>query len=266
MADVENENDDRNVPCTYLNMWLYYKEKIHKIPEELIKKIFRIADELIQHLEYHSECKYDESHKNHQEPYKIMLLNIFLDNIDAIEEIMQKDKDSKQVNCLNFVKKCLSIYNNIKTRYCLGEEKDHTFKATCEEIKTFEKTYESTFSNESPLNEKMPSITHSDPILPDRVTSEYQARVSMTDADDNTVIPGSDHASTIGGTVAGMSSFLLLMYKFTPFGRWLRSRINGTGMSNNLDEEEINHMYLNAYENDSMYSDDMGYNMGYNTM
>lgn len=37
-------------------------------------------------------------------------------------------------------------------------------------------------------------------------------------------------------------------------------------MSDHLGEEEMDHMYLNAYGNDGMYSDDMGYNMGYNTM
>ncbi|SBT59582.1 PIR Superfamily Protein [Plasmodium ovale wallikeri] len=266
MADVMDESENTNVPCTYLNMWLYHKEKIYKIPVEFIKNIFRIARELIQDLPYDSECKYDESHKNHQEPYKIMLLNIFLDNIDTVEEIMKNDTDGRYSTCLKYVKECLSIYNDIKTKYCPDKE-SHTINDTCKELKVFEDIYTLTISNESPLNEKMPSITYSDPILLDRVTSEYQSKVSMSDADDNSVNLGSDHASTIGGTVAGMGLFLLLMYQFTPLGRWLHSRINKrTGVSNNLGEEEMDHMYLNAYGNDSMYSDDMGYNMGYNTM
>ncbi|SBT83994.1 PIR protein [Plasmodium ovale] len=267
IADVKSETEDRQLPCTYLNMWLYYKEKIHEIPKEFNKQIFGIADELIKYLPYDSLCIYDESHKIHKEPYKIMLLNIFLDNIDAIEEIMKKDKDSKQESCLNFVKECLSIYNEINREYCL-DDKDHTFKATCDEIKTFGDMYTSNFLNESPLNGKMPTLAYSGMRLPDRVTLEYQAKVSMINADDNTVIPGSDHASTIGGTVAGMGSFLLLMYKFTPFGNWIRSRIGRRKrMSDHLgEEEEMDHMYLNGYGNDNMYSNDMGYNMGYNAM
>ncbi|SBT84021.1 PIR protein [Plasmodium ovale] len=267
IADVENENDDRKFPCTYLNMWLYYKEKIHEIPKKFIEQIFRIADELIKYLPYDSQCIYDESHKNHKEPYKIMLLNIFLDNALTIEEIMETSGDSKEESCLSFVKECLSIYNGINKEYCL-DDKDHTFKATCDEIKTFGEMYTSNFLNGSPLKAKMPPLAYSGMILPDRVTLEYQAKVSMTDADDNTVIPGSDHASTIGATVAGMGSFLLLMYKFTPFGNWIRSRIGRRkGMSDHLgEEEEMDHMYLNGYGNDDMYSNDMGYNMGYNAM
>ncbi|SBT58608.1 PIR Superfamily Protein [Plasmodium ovale wallikeri] len=266
IADVESDDEDRQLPCTYLNMWLYYKEKIHEIPKEFINQIFRIADELIKHLPYDSHCIYDESHKNHKEPYKIMLLNIFLDNIDAIEDIMKKDKDSNQESCLNFVKDCLSIYNEINKEYCL-DDKDHTFKATCDEIKTFEEMYKSNLLNKSPLNEKMPPLTYSGMILPDRVTLEYQAKVSMTDADDSTVITGLDHASTIGGTVAGMGSFLLLIYKFTSFGNWIGSRIGRRkGMSDNLGGNEMDHMYLNGHGNDSMYSNDIGYNMGYNAL
>ncbi|SBS99086.1 PIR Superfamily Protein [Plasmodium ovale curtisi] len=266
IADVENENDDRNVPCTYLNMWLYYKEKIHKIPEELIKNIFRIADALIEHLEYHSECKYDPTHKNHKEPYKIMLLNIFSDNIDSIVDIMRKDNDPKQESCLNFVKECLSIYNGINKEYC-RDDKDHTFKATCDEIQIFERVYTEVLKDNAELGAKMPSLTFSGHVLKDRVRLGYQDKASMPGKDEDAVNPGSDHASAVGGTVVGISSFLLLMYQFTPLGRWLRSRISRrTEMSDHLGEEEMDHMYLNAYGNDGMYSDDMGYNMGYNTM
>ncbi|SBS95713.1 PIR Superfamily Protein [Plasmodium ovale curtisi] len=267
MADVMDESENTNVPCTYLNMWLYYKEKIHEIPVEFIKHIFRIADELIKNLQYPSKCEYDESHKNHQEPYKIMLLNIFLDNAITIGEIMEKNGDSKQENCLNFVKECLSIYNHIKTKYCLGEEKDLTFKATCEEIKIFERVYTEELKDNAELGAKMPSLTFSGHVLKDRVRLGYQDKASMPGKDEDAVNPGSDHASAVGGTVVGISSFLLLMYQFTPLGRWLRSRISRrTEMSDHLGEEEMDHMYLNAYGNDGMYSDDMGYNMGYNTM
>lgn len=55
--------------------------------------------------------------------------------------------------------------------------------------------------------------------------------------------------------------------QFTPFGSWVRSRVGRQKeMSDHLDIEEMDHMYLNGYGNNSIYSDDMGYNMGYNAM
>ncbi|SBT83867.1 PIR protein [Plasmodium ovale] len=265
----EEDHGDMNedVRCTYLNMWLYYKVVRNDIPEELILKIFNLAKQMFDDLPNSKKCEYDlPFERDFKEPEKIMKLNHFVDNSGLIEETLKGEKGSNYFNCLKYIKECAEIYAEINASYCVNDT-ENKFTTFCQELKTFDDEFASILSGNSEIAKEIPPLTSFVSEVAVRLPRRQQAEELHSGEDDHSISHIQSSISKVGGSLVGMGTVLLLMYQFTPFGPWLRSRIGGNkGKNNHLDEEEMDHMYLNEYGNDSIYSDDIGYNMGYNAM
>ncbi|SBS82203.1 PIR Superfamily Protein [Plasmodium ovale curtisi] len=269
IPDEEYEGMSQDVRCTYLNMWLYYKVVRNDIPEELILKIFNVAKQMIKDLPDAKKCEYDlPFEKDFKEPEKIMKLNHFVDSFYLIEDTLEEEGEKGQnyFTCFNYIKECAKIYAELYSTYCINDT-EHKFVKLCMELKTFQGKYTSEISENSEIANKIPPLTSFVSEVAVRLPRRQQAEELHSGEDDHSISHIQSSISKVGGSLVGMGTVLLLMYQFTPFGPWLRSRIGGNkGKNNHLDEEEMDHMYLNEYGNDGIYSDDIGYNMGYNAM
>ncbi|SCA59649.1 Plasmodium vivax Vir protein, putative [Plasmodium vivax] len=96
---------------------------------------------------------------------------------------------------------------------------------------------------------------------------------SLTDSDNlvagfigegsETILP--KNVGTIGATLAGSSLFLLMMYKYTPMGSWIYTRVLG---KNKLMENMRNNNYeslVNGVEDREVSLNDTMYNIRYNS-
>ncbi|SBT01989.1 PIR Superfamily Protein [Plasmodium ovale curtisi] len=269
ISDYPDKDMINSVRCTYLNMWLYYQSKINKFPDDFINQIFFISKGMLDVLPDSYECTYDSSYeKKFEEPENIIKLNNFVDNVEIVESALLGERGINYLKCLNYVKECVNIYSEMKATYCMNEDDiNNRFKDTCEELSTFKNMYMSVLYNSVQEDEIVPDLS-SIPLVPRvRLSHEQRDKASISSERDDSVNTVTGTISTVGGSVVGMGTFLLLMYQFTPFGSWVRSRVGRQKeMSDHLDIEEMDHMYLNGYGNNSIYSDDMGYNMGYNAM
>ncbi|SCO73019.1 Plasmodium vivax Vir protein, putative [Plasmodium vivax] len=74
--------------------------------------------------------------------------------------------------------------------------------------------------------------------------------------------------STAVGTVAGASSILALLYKFTPGRNWIRSGIRGSRgrISSNLYEDVPNELLFDGLQGEDMSSYNARYNIGYGSV
>ncbi|SBT58590.1 PIR Superfamily Protein [Plasmodium ovale wallikeri] len=269
ISDDPDEDMINSLRCTYLNIWLYYQSKINNFPDDFINQIFSISKGMLDVLPDSYECTYDSSfEKKFEEPESIIKLNNFVDNIEIVESALLGERGINYFTCLNYVKECVTIYSEMKATYCMdADDVNNRFKDTCEELSTFKNIYTSELYNKVQKDEIVPSLS-SIPLVPRvRFSQERRDKASISSEHDDSVNPVTGAISTVGGSVVGMGTFLLLMYQFTPFRSWVRSRVERQkGIGDHLDREEMDHMCLNGHGNNSIYSDDMGYNMGYNAM
>ncbi|SBT58601.1 PIR Superfamily Protein [Plasmodium ovale wallikeri] len=267
IPEEDHGDMSQDLRCTYLNMWLYYKVVRNDIPEELILKIFSVAKQMFEDLFDSKKCSYDlPFERDFKEPEKIMKLNHFVDSSGLIEETLKGEKGSSYFNCLKYIKECAEIYAEMNVSYCIND-KEKKFTTFCEELKTFNDIFTSILSENSEIAEAIPPLTSFVSDAKVRLSRRQQAEELYSGQGSHSISHIHRSISTVGGSVVGLGTVLLLMYQFTPFGPWLRSRIGKKkGMRNHLDEEEMDHMYLNGHGSDSIYSDNIGYNMGYNAM
>ncbi|SCA81927.1 VIR protein [Plasmodium vivax] len=80
--------------------------------------------------------------------------------------------------------------------------------------------------------------------------------------------PTSSTVSTVVGTVAGASSILALLYKFSPARRWVHSGIRGNSgrMNSNFYEGGPTELLIDRYEGRDMSSYNAQYNVGYGSV
>ncbi|SBT59583.1 PIR Superfamily Protein [Plasmodium ovale wallikeri] len=273
ITDEINENLGENERCTYFNMWLYYQAEKYKIPENVIEKIFHIVENIaLINLEEYSICKYDSYKKKHIEPEKIIVLNTFLDNIYTVETILDSQDKENYDSCKKYVRECAAIYEQMNAMYCSDDvNRKVKFRNICQELQTFELMYTSVLYNKLKMGEKLlPSLTPLG-IIPRQLPVKQQE-------EDWVLIPGQRYQTkslalqrllrkvpALIGIAIGTSFLLLILYKFTSLGSWLRAKKRKKrSMSNKMDDdEEIQQLMfgISQYDNVNLY--EMGYNMGY---
>ncbi|SBT54177.1 PIR Superfamily Protein [Plasmodium ovale wallikeri] len=77
---------------------------------------------------------------------------------------------------------------------------------------------------------------------------------------------GGNTSGTVAGvliTMTGISTLLLILYKFTPFGTWLRPIIRKEKMFDNFDIEETDESSLENFQNDNASYINEKYNIAY---
>lgn len=218
ISDYPDKDMINSVRCTYLNMWLYYQSKINKFPDDFINQIFFISKGMLDVLPDSYECTYDSSYeKKFEEPENIIKLNNFVDNVEIVESALLGERGINYLKCLNYVKECVNIYSEMKATYCMNEDDiNNRFKDTCEELSTFKNMYMSVLYNSVQEDEIVPDLS-SIPLVPRvRLSHEQRDKASISSERDDSVNTVTGTISTVGGSVVGMGTFLLLMYQVIP--------------------------------------------------
>ncbi|CAI7724162.1 hypothetical protein PVPAM_000028900 [Plasmodium vivax] len=164
--------------------------------------------------------------------------------------------------------------------YCLNENPEnekHT--STCQKLKKFKIAYEIFHDKIGSLNAYIPSLENIESeyltkCSPDKLNPPLEMSVSTTYVVPNPTLEDAlpspsevadssikKNISTTIGTVAGASSILALLYKFSPARRWVDSEIGGSRrrISNNLYTDAANELMFEGLEHGNFNS----YNIGY---
>ncbi|KMZ77081.1 hypothetical protein PVIIG_05515 [Plasmodium vivax India VII] len=223
---------------------------------------------------------------------KINILNIFYDNMDIILGILKGQDDSQKNSCLKFVCECAKIYKDIYRSYCVNVDKNNAkHESTCLRLDQIKDTYKLYFTNQSSLNSIIPSLDNiNDDYLVKctaymenkelasgghaRLDTLPRMRLSATDEDSKgqleSFLPTSlgDEGNSVKktitttiGTVAGASTILTLLYKFTPAGTLFHSGLRGNGerINNHPYGDDVNELSFNGL----VHNDFNSYNIGY---
>ncbi|CAI7724135.1 hypothetical protein, conserved [Plasmodium vivax] len=252
--------------CTYLYHWLYLNTKEYNDVDLLISIILDDS-KAEKHPIKKNMCPYNLYNKQ-KAIFKLndlVKLSYFKFNYENIKEILKKREHDNYCHCQKYLEECVNTYRTANASHCSNSQKQHN-EELCSELTQFNVHY-SYLTSDLTIKEKIPNIYTGEREIElldcpsEEETSKLRSGVGpSSDAD----VPGVKTLPTALGTIAGATSVLALLYKFTPAGTFLHARIRGgEGRINNSDyADDVNKSVLGGggrnYDN--------SYNIGYETM
>ncbi|GAB69899.1 hypothetical protein PCYB_006480, partial [Plasmodium cynomolgi strain B] len=223
------KSNDFSKHCNNIYYWLYYELKDNNIfDQKYIKSISDAKGMLLKDLKESNDCSNLGRYENMEEAENFVMLSIFNNNIDDIQDILIKKITYSEIcSCQKFINQCVSLYNSIHGHYSPDCRNTETNKiSTCLAVKSFREDYERKRSNEW-IEYNLPKLS-STPDLNiniDECISKIKAKelnsVQGDQLDSSTTSTGSTTITepegktvpTALGTIAGISSVLALLYK-----------------------------------------------------
>ncbi|SCO65453.1 hypothetical protein PVT01_030026800 [Plasmodium vivax] len=274
--------------CDILYNWLYHSSKNEKNLDDIIEKCFIDYKDQMNGKNRDCKCSYDSYKNMYLDPMKINILKIFNNNIEILRQILIGTDDSKKTLCGKFVCKCLKIYKDMNETYCFTHgEQSPKQKNTCLELYLFSSAYNIFHNMLVGIDPKIPSIYETKKEILDKCepyentpanfmladgnshghqhSREDQGRTGPSFSGDingeNKRSSASSTVSTALGTVAGASSLLALLYKFSPGRNWIRSGFRGgrSRINSNLYAEGPSELLFDGMENNGFNSYSIGY-------
>ncbi|GAB69599.1 hypothetical protein PCYB_003480 [Plasmodium cynomolgi strain B] len=221
-----NTSSDFFKHCYNIYYWLYYEIKDDINSDKYINSIFEASTEIAKERNKGDNCSDSDLYKDWEETEKLVMLHIFNNNIDDIQEILNKECDSNRISCKKFVKKCVDLYTSMQ-HYLIQSCKNSNsiIEKTCLAVKTFKEKYEELYSNQKIENE-FPALSSYTPII---ITDDCPKEKSKSDEASLVQNNQSDQASTVHsnksdgsiiqsvpralGLMAGIPPLLVLIYK-----------------------------------------------------
>ncbi|SCA60374.1 Plasmodium vivax Vir protein, putative [Plasmodium vivax] len=288
--------DPKNDRCMILQYWIYNSVKNQQISNNLITACFDDYKGHMNGIAKTPNCHYHPYEENYNDPKNMIILEIFLSNMNTVKYMLDKENYTINANLQKYICECVQIYKEMYKTYCRNKDEDQMRKLPCSTLNAIKTTYKAFLSNKTYKNYKIPSL--------DDVENEYKNnclsskpeliitaprdndgsaspslsydRVKQTDElysqpilnNDKTGNSMSRTVSTTVGTVAGASSIIALLYKFTPGRNWMLSGFRGGRgrISNNLHAEQPNELFYDGFESEVLSSYNPTYNVGYGSV
>ncbi|SBS95518.1 PIR Superfamily Protein [Plasmodium ovale curtisi] len=233
-----------DIDFSYLNYWLNTKSKNTTIINGLSVDDFQYK---IGHAEnefidvYFDEKLYDIE----ENIFKNMnLLNYLYDNYGVIFNNISSNKEEEKISCLKNAQEFIDNYKKCIIQCPLD---DTNF---CKALKHFKKEYDKTFFGEHNITEKC--IDQELLRLPTYKDVSVGDKISVV--------------GTILGPSFGTLFASVFLYKFTPFGQWIHSKMGtGKGVLDNLYEEN-EQLSLDNLDNDNIRFGENPYLISYDSV
>ncbi|CAG9474658.1 unnamed protein product [Plasmodium vivax] len=259
--------------CKNLNSWLYYIIKNYNVQQDAITKIFEESNNIMKegvNKPYCLNYSYKDIYNNPDDVIKLINLEEYMNDLLSI---LKDNNDNNHCLCRNFIFECANIYRDMNKKHCADPTiKGSTKSYTCYKLQEFSTFFTSYICREVELKGKLPSLdaVENEHILtcPSDIEKQKlepgQKQELDSNGDDQSSSPKKISISTAIGTMAGIPPFLALIYKFTPVGRWFRSKKKkGRDVFKNLDEEIEKELYYPRHENAILNSSHARYNVAY---
>ncbi|VUZ99393.1 PIR protein [Plasmodium vivax] len=256
---------DHDERCKNLNNWIYYEINPYKLTDAIVYNILKEAQFEINKLPNDIYCKYNAVEKEvHLE--KLIKLRIFNDNTETFLSILKKESDPDYCSCQKFLEDCVNIYGVVKHLSCSIQGKRTNSEDMCNVITQFPIFY-AYLTREHTIVKKIPDLytgIREEELNCQSTVETLEAQPSVDSLSDARIQKTDSTASAVPtalGTVAGASSVLALLYKFTPAGRFLISGLRKSGgrINNGLNEGYPSELGFDGMEHNLINS----YNIGY---
>ncbi|SCO65454.1 hypothetical protein PVT01_030026900 [Plasmodium vivax] len=226
--------------CNNINNWIYYEIDPNILNDAIINRILEKAQPILGNMPNKFYCTFTVLNEKH-EPKELNKLRIFNENTSIFNNILKKKSSDNYCSCRNFVKDCIKIYRNIKSKHCsTAIDKKKNNKGTCDIVDKFNLYYTGYLYNAIGIQENLPDLSSSTDInmniqecmLQTNAKGLDSVRGGQSDGSTSSTTPTEAAGKTVPtaiGTIAGVSSVLALLYKFSPARTWMHSGLRGNG-------------------------------------
>ncbi|VUZ99380.1 PIR protein [Plasmodium vivax] len=278
-----------NERCNIIYNCIYNSINNKKITVHIINKCFKEYTENMFRRGNRKICYRDTYDKFYEDPMNMTLLNIFENNMENLKNIFIGTDDSNKTSSRNFVCECAKIYKHMDELYCHKRVRGNTrHESTCLKLKQFKESYELFRRNNKVLIPNIPSLDDIDneyseknlsaesnmlvalnrPGAPGHAVREGldgSSAVNIPTSPESTDSSMKNNSTTTICTVAGASSLLVLLYKFSPGRNWIQygNRRSKGKINNNLYVDRENDLFFNALQGENISSYDTRYNVSY---
>ncbi|KMZ76832.1 hypothetical protein PVIIG_05404 [Plasmodium vivax India VII] len=284
--------------CNILYNWIYNSIGKKKTTDDVVNQCFKEYTDNMLYVTNEEKCSKHSYDEKFEEPIKITLLDIFDHNTPDIINTLINENDSISTPGQKFVCECVKIYKNMYESYCLNNlEKRGKKKTTCLKLDQFKESYEYFLIRTRGSKHNIPLLSDGDNELLTKCPQD-KSNLELTSVKRQNAVPtlengrltiagyagrtsedglptplGSTDSSmkknitTTVGTVAGASSLLAFLYRFTPAKNMIYSRFRGSKgrVQSNMYEDGHNELFNDhGEENFSSYNE--RYNIAYSSV
>ncbi|KMZ88594.1 hypothetical protein PVBG_04803 [Plasmodium vivax Brazil I] len=213
LRSIQRRSSDQNEWCKNINNWVYYEINSYILNDDIINRILVEAQKKFINMPNKQYCPYTVLNEKH-EPKQLNKLRIFNENIITFNDMLKKKDSDNYCSCRNFVKDCINIYKNLKTKHCsttTGIKKE----LTCDILDDFYLYYTGYLKTDIKTQENLPDLLS----IPDKninieeCKSQLNARELGSALSTTPTEPAGKTVPTAIGTLVGVSSVLGLLYK-----------------------------------------------------
>ncbi|GAB69595.1 hypothetical protein PCYB_003440 [Plasmodium cynomolgi strain B] len=261
--------------CVYLYHWLYKVTEGSNISDTFIGIIFKVFHENFSDLKEEHICPY-YLYEYKKEIYKskdLVKLSYLQHNVVDIMKILKNTKDKDYCYCQKYLKDCVDIYIEMMRRLCPdNEEGNDSSEIICPELIKFRVNY-NFLTKDNKIEKEIPHIDTGErelellncPLKGERSGLISDARPS-SDAAASQALSNVKTLPIALGTISGVTSILALLYKFTPLGLWINTKILGRDkLLDNIKKNEQQFLLNTAHIRD-INSGDTIYRIKYNSV
>ncbi|CAG9474577.1 unnamed protein product [Plasmodium vivax] len=255
---------DNKERCRILNNSIYKEINEISISDDIINTIFKESyEKIVGFYDKDKICYYSSNYKDIYKDDRIILLSNFANNIEIINSILTTKNEDHYCSCRKYVNDCVNIYKDIKQIYCSRkEDKQGNNKGICEIIDNFTTVYMGFIYTPLGTDQKFPSLySTTDTTIDTEECALYYKEQSSSIQGNQSDSSTAQKLTTSVATMAGISSALTLLYKFTPAGKLINPRLGGSGerMSNFDYVDGANDLLMETPGNNVFNT----YNIGY---
>ncbi|SBT55485.1 PIR Superfamily Protein [Plasmodium ovale wallikeri] len=258
-----SRGDKNNEYAQYLNFWVNNQLKDNKVFSTTVDSFYRKVRDNSFTFDIQNKLKGKIYDIDHEQFTNMKFLNDLYRNYYNIL-IINKARISEN-DCLKYSTKCVQVYEEA-IKKCPTDSS--TF---CKALKSFKGKYDEINKKEALKNckvqELLPLPEYKAPTLDMRTTQEGE--LSSMEESDQTEHPSTPYFSYVTGftgSFIGIFFTFLILYKYTPLrSNLFHTIIKGKQMRTNLEEEYNQELLLDNSELEHQDSDNMSYNILYNS-
>ncbi|CAI7720816.1 PIR protein [Plasmodium vivax] len=264
LKEKEYSHGNNQEYCTYLYHWLYKETKESDISNILISTIFEDFHKIMARQQGQNICPYALYKKDLYEPRNLAKLSYINHNYDNIISILKNNDDKHYCSCQKYLKDCVDIYRVMKEPSCTNIQGNNKYnEKICHELTQFE-IYYLLITRDAEIEKKTPNLYSG--IWKEELSkckSNDQAITPVTESPTHTDTSKSNISSAVISSMAGIPPFLVLIYKFTPVGKFFRFENKNTKITSNFDKEIENELFHVMQKDSNIKDIQSKYNIGY---
>ncbi|KMZ95750.1 hypothetical protein PVMG_05349 [Plasmodium vivax Mauritania I] len=184
--------------CNILYNWIYNLIQQNQVTEDVIKNCFEEYVGYKKEIESNRTCNYFSYINLFEEPMKIILLDIFENNMEIMRKELNNNYASTEIPLKKFLCESLKIYKHMNESYCkTRDESNEKHRHICTKLDIFKSTYSLFRTNLGNLNTITPELDDIDKGFLDQCKLVEQKRLLDSDQGKN-----SCHAKEKGMTAS----------------------------------------------------------------